>query len=280
MPDVLFNRSAKIVVGQFELVSGLADSGLRVAFDIHRTLKNEPNKAEIKVWNLAEETRAFLEVDDEIPVQIEAGYASTSLLFLGNLKTASSESDGVDTITTVSSGDGEKALRKARVSISFPRGTPIKSVIDQLAAVFDLTPGNLATLLYTFQGGGSSFINGGAFHGSAAWELTRLLRSCGKEWSVQNGEIQILDRDKTLLGEAVLLSTATGLVGSPSIKTDAKTKKKYLNATMLLASEVAPGRLLVMQSKHISGTFRIETCNYIGDTHGSDWIINLEALQL
>lgn len=274
----LYGRRARIITGTKLLVAGDADSGLRVAFSVERSLKPEPNKAEIRIWNLAETSRKLLEQSEDLPVQIEAGYATPSLLFLGFLRRAYSESDGPDIVTIIGSGDGEKGYKKSRISFSVPRGTPIQAALTQFAAAFGkefVLPGNIAALTYQFTSGGATFSNGVTVHGNAAFELTQLLNSCGKEWSIQNGALQILDRDKFLLGKAVLLSAETGMIGSPSV-----TSKGELRAQMLLAPDVAPGRLLQVNSRHAPGLYRIQKCNYVGDTHGGDWTIDIEGKRI
>ena len=50
---------------------------------------------------------------------------------------------------------------------------------------------------------------------AAAEQLTELCRSAGLEWSVQSGVLQLLPRGRALQRSAVVLSSDTGLVGSP-----------------------------------------------------------------
>ncbi len=112
--------------------------------------------------------------------------------------------------------------------------------------------------------------------GNCAWELTTLLKSFGKEWSIQDGMVQVLDKDAALAGTAVFLSEETGMINSPTLNS----KRRKLKASMLLAPDVFPGRLMVLKSRHINGNFRIEKCTYVGDTHGDDWTIDVEAKKL
>lgn len=271
----LFGRRARIVAGTKALIIGAADGGLRVTFDIDRSLKPEPNKAEVRIWNLAEASRKELEQSTDIPIQIEAGYSDTSLIFLGNLRRAFSETEGQDIVTTITTGDGEKGYRGSRIQSAFPKGTDIRSAILIFAAALGIPTGNLTSLTYQFINGGTQFSNGAHFHGNAAFELTRLLQACGKEWSIQNGVVQVLDRDKALQAKAISLTVNSGMIGSPSVNS-----KGELKVTSLLIPDVEPGRLLVIKSRHNEGTYRIEKCGYSGDTHGGDWIINIEGKRL
>jgi hypothetical protein len=281
-PDA-FGRIARIVVGTRELVKGDASSGLRVVFSVEKSLKPEPNKAEIKIYNLAPASRKAVEQDDPtstkkvIPVQIDAGYAGTgvSTIFLGNLREAFSTSEGSDVVTTISSGDGNKAVQHSQTLASFPKGTPILAAVQRLANDLGVGIGNLGELFYKFRSGTAVFSNGATLTGSSAWELTTLLSSLGKEWSIQDGKLQILDRGKTLAKKAFLLNANTGLVETPSIN-----NKGELKAKTLMLPDVVPGRLLVLDSKHIRGNFRIEKTKHSGDTHDKDWNVEIDAKKL
>ncbi len=282
----MFGRQARIIVGPKLLVAGDASAGLRVVFNIQKTLKPEPNKAELKVWNFAPITRLALEqlgaAKIPIPVQIEAGYLPIpSQLYMGNLREIISTTEGADIVTTMTTGDGEKAYQKARINQTFTKGTPLSAAMITFVAAFGavlegpVLPGNLLQQAYLFDTGTPILANGAVVSGNAAYELTRLLASMGKEWSIQNGQLQVLDRDKALLAAAVLLSEDTGMIGSPAVNS-----KGELKAQMLLAPDVFPGRLMVVKAKNVTGNYRIEACTYIGDTHGGDWTIDIEAKRL
>jgi hypothetical protein len=280
MVNELFGRRARIVVGAKALVLGDTDDGLHVSFEIDRTLKPEPNTAEIRIWNLAESSRKLLEQMAGvkplgIPVSVEAGYTEPSLLFLGSMREAYSETQWADIVTTIRTGEGEQAYQTSRANLSLPRGTPITAALLQLAAQLGVLPGNLAAQSYQFIGGSTVFANGAVFSGNAAWEITSLLSACGKEWSIQNGQIQVLDRNKAMLSTAVFMSAETGMIDAPSIS-----NKGELQARMLLVPDVVPGRLLVAKSRHVNGTFRIEKCHYSGDTHGGDWAVEITGQAL
>lgn len=280
----LFRRAVRLVVGVgalgVEIKHDPDEPGqaLDIAFDIERTLKPEPNTAEISIWNLNPDHRKALEGLDEVPVSLEAGYQGrTSLLYLGRLRQCSSRRDGPDIITTVSSGDGEKEQKTARVNFASAQGTPPKTVIDQLVRALGLDPGNSqdAALLAAMAQKASIFAQGTVVSGQASAEMTRLCDSLGLEWSVQQGAVQLLLKGKPLLSALLLVSPETGLIGSPSID-----NKGVLSAQLLMVPDVVPGCVVQLQSEFINGTFRIEKAKYSGDTAGADWFIDIEAKKL
>lgn len=265
----LFSRKSRVVIGDIEI------TGLDVRFSVRKTLRPEPNKAEISVWNLNETHRAAIEQKKTAPVLIEAGYKdSVSVLFLGDLRSAVSQIDGPDIVTTLTSGDGEKAIRTARVSVSVKKGTTTDQVITLCAKALGVGEGNLSKAVAALKGAGlgTLFSAGTVLHGSAARELTGICKAAGLTWSVQNGALQILPLAKTLEGKAILLGPSTGMVGSPTVD-----NKGVLKVRALLIPDVFPGRKLVLDAARLKGQYRVETTTHTGDTAGEDWFVDIEA---
>lgn len=114
------------------------------------------------------------------------------------------------------------------------------------------------------------FSDGAVVSGSAFREMNFICSSLGLSWSIQDGKLQIIQLGKALDGKAILLSASTGMIGSPTVDTDG-----VLTVTMLLAPDVFPGRKLVLDSQRLKGQYRIEVCEYQGDTYEKDWYIKL-----
>lgn len=273
---LLFGRKWKVTV------STVAIEGLRVRFKVDKTSKPEPNKAEVSIWGLAESNRAMLErmVDEgqEIPVQIEAGYAAaTSVIYSGQLRHVATTREGPDLIVTVGSGDGEKAYQTKRVSASFQPNVTADAVLRKLAASLGVSPGNVASAAVKLRlaGVGALFSQGTVLHGSASREMSAICRSCGLSWSIQDGELQLLPIGKALEASAIDLSPETGLVGSPTV--DGKGK---LSARMLMAPDVFPGRKIVLTSERLSGNYVVDVSSHSGDSHGQEWYVDIEGKAL
>lgn len=265
----LFDRYSEIVIGDLLL------SGLRTKFNIVRSLKQEANKAQLSIWNLTDDHRQRLADTDKTPVSISAGYRDRfSRIFLGTLRAARSELDGADIVTSISSGDGEESLRKAKVSKTYPKATPIKLIISDIASELGIGLGNLEetiekTRLPTAD---TVTLSGVVVFGNAARELRFWLDSVGVEWSIQDGALQLLPKNGTLPSEAIRLTPKTGLVGSPTVD-----NKGVMKATALLIPDLEPGRSVVVDSRFVKGAYRIEQVSYSGDTSGGDWYAQIEG---
>jgi hypothetical protein len=280
MSTRLFQRSFRLVVDR------LALRDLDIAFKVKRTLKKEPNTAEIDIYNLHPENRRRIESRKDVRVVLEAGYArppgvtdpayaGVSLIFAGDLRSARSFREGGDIVTKISSGDGEKKKQKSRIKATFPPGTSIKKVFEACARAMGVGIGNLSALQRVeFPKAGAVFSGGTVLYGNAADELDGLCRSADLEWSIQNGVLQILTRGEALRDEVIVLSPSTGLIGSPTLSSDG-----VLHAETLMIPDLFPGRRVQVRSENVSGVFRVETCEYVGNTAGNgDWGVTIESI--
>lgn len=287
----LFNRKWALTVSTLEV------DAFAIHFRVEKTIKPEPNKVTIEVWNLNDDHRAALQelapgkrvgkkagrkgktspnLTGSVPVRLEAGYAEdgTDLIYLGDLRTVDSELTGPDWITAITSGDGERAFRTARINQAFGPRTPVRTALSAAVKALGLGNGNLASVAnaLSLQGTSTVYARGVVLSGSAARALTDICRSANLEWSIQDGVVQFVDLNKALAQRAVLLKAGTGLIGSPSVDGNG-----VLKAKTLMIPGLACGRLVVVDSRQIQGQFRVEKIITEGHSHGNDWGHDIEA---
>jgi hypothetical protein len=271
----LFDRAAIVTVGTIQIDATSPFAGLDVQFEVEKSDKREPNTAQIKIFNLNEDHQKELEELDGVPAKLEAGYRDNiSTIFSGVLREASSIREGADDVTTISSGDGERNHRQARVNRSFAPGTPVRNVIRFVAQRTGVGLGNLEEQLtgIRLEDAGDVFKNGVTVSGNAFRELAILLKSTDRDFSVQDGVLQILRRNQALTGTAILLNANTGLIDSPSISSDG-----VVRARTLMIPDVFPGRKAQFDSRFVTGLHRIVRTKHLGDRAGNDWYIDIEA---
>lgn len=275
----LWDRDYMVTVDTIEITK------LDVAFSVTKTLKKEPNTCDLTIYNLNPDHRSQLAQVKTPWVKIEAGYkgdgtgsGNKALIFHGQLRGVHSYREGPDWITELHSGDGEKALKNARINKSYSKGTRVGTIIDDLVEAMGIGKGNsqVKSWLAKWTSGGSEILNGLVLSGSCREELTGILKSMGMEWSVQDGELQILDTGKPLEGVAVVLSPSTGLVGSPTLGSEG-----IISITSLMNGAIVPGSTISLDSSEMpKGFYRAERCDYVGETAGQDWYVNIEAKAL
>jgi hypothetical protein len=268
-PIQLFNRTAKL-----QVASTLIED-LRFKFEVERGLRPTPGKAKIEIFNLNPTNRQAIEALASVPVILQAGYdQNTTVLFSGTLRRATTMFDATNAITKIEGQDGGTRRRTARVNRSFRPGTPLRTVLEAIAAAMGVGVGNLPDIAPTaaLVGAGQTFTAGTVLSGNAAEELDGLCRSAGLEWSIQNGNLQLLPLRSALAGQAVVLSPDTGMVGFPE-----KGSRDKIKVRSLIIPGLAPGRIITVQSKVLQGSYRVDRATWTGDTRGQDWYVECEA---
>jgi len=183
--QALYGKSLVLTVEDLDL------SGFDAAFSVTRTLEPTPNTAEVRVYNLGQALRRELatKAKDGLYVTLAAGFGNRLCqIYRGDLRDAFSVREDTGWVTTISSGDGEKARRTSRIRRAFPPGTKVDVVLRALTESLGVGMGNTSGALLNpkkLTHGSSEFVSGTVAHGSSAAQLTALLNSVGMEWSIQ-----------------------------------------------------------------------------------------------
>ncbi len=111
-----------------------------------------------------------------------------------------------------------------------------------------------------------------ALSGKVSKLLDKYVTSAGYQWSIQDGQLQVLAPDETLLDMITILSSVTGLVGSPE-----QSEKGIIKARSLLQPSIIPGRRVTVFSKMITGSYKATKASIFGDTWGTDWYTEFEG---
>ncbi len=210
---------------------------------------------------------------------MSAGYDQTeATIFSGDSRIITHELDGPTWITKIQSGDGERIFQFARMSKSYAAGVSPGTVLRDAVAATSLKPGNLESALAEVPRGGlATYARGYAAHGRAIDVIDSVAKSIGFSMSVQNGVLQFL-RKGVAPGAAVLLSPATGLVGSPTYSNpEKKGEPPRLLAKSLLQPSIVCGGQVSIQSENVKGAFRVQKLDHTGDSMGSEWYTSIEV---
>lgn len=244
-------------------------------FSVVKNLRREPNTAEITVTNLSPTSRQSLEAAEDQRIRLDVGYRDDlHTIFEGDLRKASSKREGADILTKIEGGDGERSFRRARTNRSFGEGTSVRSVIEDVARGMGFGVGNLETQTQGagFEGLGNVYVEGTVVSGSSRETLTGLTRSIGLEWSVQDGNLQLLPFRTALAQTAVLLTPQTGLIESPSVDSE-----NVLNARSLIVPGIFPGRKVDVRSEFVRGIYRVTKATWTGSMFANDWYVDVEG---
>lgn len=289
-PIVLKNRSCTVTVGTTQITNIAEQKGLDVWFTVRRSLKpGEPNTCDLRIYNLSDDSRKSIEAAAQplpqpgggastataTPVEIVAGYDNaTSTIFLGEMRAAQTVTDGPDTVTELTTGDGDQAMVLSRSTTCFGAGANAYNVALQLLGDAKIGQGNIITVATTLRSA-KLYQKGVVLKGNSWDHLVDLARGCGLEVSVQSGVAQWTSLGQPLPGQAYSLSSDSGLIGSPTVDT-----KGVLSCEVLMLPGLQPGSPIVLDAKYVKGQFRIVSMETVGDVSGNDWVHRIEAKRI
>jgi hypothetical protein len=269
----LRRRVIKLQVDTLKFI-GVSYPGLRITFKATKTTKKEPNTCEVSIYNLNEETREALTKVKRPVVVLEAGYENeTTQLFFGETIHTTHIRKGADIITTLSTSDGGPKLRTARIKQNFAAGAKPSAVLKALIDALGIKAGNLKDAQKKIDAGKAAnlYIEGVTLQGHAPNELDALCRSAGFEWSVQDGALQLVAVGESF-GKFATVLTDTLMLTTPSIS-----NKNIVEGQTFIQNDFLPGRQIQIRTELVQGYFRLEKCQYHGDTYGDDWFTDFEA---
>jgi hypothetical protein len=283
----------------FVSVEGVDVSNLDIEFQIHKSLRPEPNTCRLKIYNLSQANRDRIEALNlyepvkgqsgkrqsaeasaakrgrapkagRIAVEVYAGYegdlfrGKPPLLFRGDLRRAISTREGPDWVTEIEGEDGGRSILTARVAATLNRGTTVGQAVRMCADIMGVGIGNYLEFSEEMS---RAFPTGAVLDGPAQRELSGILRRLGMQWSVQNGVLQFTKNGKTNDQRlAPALSSVSGMVGDP-----ARNATGEVEATSLLIPGVYPGGYVMLQTQRYPGLYSVQVVDHIGSTFGNDW---------
>ena len=272
------------------------ENTLKVNFQIEKDTTKESNKARLEIYNLSDATRKKVETADN-EVEIYAGYQESVVkCFVGTVTYGYTRDVGTDCITTLDLADGTVALRDSYCSLSYAPNTSAKTIIQRIAdemgvpVVYGDDVGEL-----------ENYKNGFSFYGQAKDALTEICDALDLSWSIQNNILSVILAGGTSTNRGLVFSPQSGLIGVPerivqaeyksnkttpkkTAKKKAKKEKPRKKAgwriETLLSPSVNPADMVKVESKWVTGWFRVEKANHQGDYNGQNWQSTMELIEV
>ena len=141
----LFNRILKLTIGTDTETALLFDQSFRISFTSTKNSSSNPNSANIKIYNLSEDTKAKLKdimkknqelqakSQKPLAVYLSAGYVEENgaeLLFQGNITDVYTMYQEPDYVTILSCFDGAFVLRDTFINVAYQNGIDIYKSIS------------------------------------------------------------------------------------------------------------------------------------------------------
>jgi len=273
---------------------GLDLSQLRIKFSVKRSDTQTPNMAEIRIYNLEEQTANRIKKEFS-KVILQAGYESNfGVIFQGNIKQVySGRENATDTFLDIIAGDGDLAYNFAIVNTTLAAGAGQSDQINAAIGSMNdkgVSAGNVAT------SSTAKLPRGKVMYGMARDYLKQSSESTDTTWSIQDGKVQFVPVTSYLPGEAVVLTAKTGMVGTPTQTNEGVNVKCLLNPKLKIGGRVQLdneniARLKINLSQPGSpanipapitddGVYYVLVIEYQGDTRGQEWYSTITCLNL
>lgn len=284
-------RSCKLIVSTAG-TEGLDLSGLRIKFAIKKSDAQTPNAAEIRVWNLSDETAHRIR-KEFTRVVLQAGYESNfGVIFSGNIKQVRiGREGGTDSFIDIAAGDGDAAYNYAVVNTTLAAGSTKQ---DHIAASAGAMAGQGVGVGSIADVGGQRLPRGKVMYGMARDHLRQSAESSDAAWSIQDGKLQVVKLTGLLPNQAVVLNSKTGLVGTPEQTNDGIKVRCLLNPMIKIGGKVQINEQDIAEAKlpdtskdaeankpvniEKDGFYKVLVVEYNGDTRGNEWYSELTCV--
>lgn len=278
-----FDRQYRLSAGQagkvgFE-IGGDKPTPLHVTFSVQKADLQSQNTAKLSIWNLNDQHLAELNKDD-CAVALRAGYGSViPLIFSGIVTFATTALDGADRCTDIELVDNRIEIRDTYISLSYAGKVNTKTLIQDTADQMGVA------VTFSYNAEFTDLPNGFSFIGPAREALGKACSSSGLEWSVLNGVLQVKKPGDVMSREVYVLSSETGLVGIPKrvqISGDEGTSASQhgWDVEYLMNAAINIGDYVKLESKMVTGFFRVYSLEIEGDNLGGTWQCSARLLEV
>lgn len=258
--------------------------GLRISFNISKSISWSTNTANVNIWNLSSNNRnQIANYGDEL--KVFAGYAlngGPQLLFVGDTTQVSHNFAFPEIISVLNAGDGERILNNQKITVSYVAGTSVNTIIRNIAAQMDIP------IITVLPDDGLTYEYGFYSTNLSKNILDEVCKKAGLVWSVQNGNLVILKENEATKKPPALINIDTGMIGVPERYTDKRGElwpvgpKVGWRVRTLLRPDILPGDSVRIRSNQVplDGLFYVLTIKHQGDNFGPNFESLLEVIAL
>lgn len=263
-----FGRQLRLWLGN-ESESIVIDN-LRVSFLIEKSLTPEPNAGEISVYNLTRSNQNLLVSKTYTKAILMVGYEEPRVIYGGDIIKAVVVRDDLDYIVKLDLGDGQNDIVGARVNTTLKAGATDEDVAKEaIKAMKDSEAGVVEVPIK------KGLPRGKVLVGNARDVLSTVAKNQNADWSVQDGEVIMLPKDKVLAdNEGFVLSQDTGMIGSPQKTADGLEVDCLINPALVI------GALVRIESIDVgfNGDYKITSLVHEGDNYADEWYSKITCI--
>ena len=269
-------------------------SALRIKFNIKKSGVMTPNTGQFYVYNMDRTTTTLIK-KEFTKVTFQAGYVGNyGVVFKGNIKWATDgRENATDTFLNILAGDGDGAYNYAVVKHPIAAGARPNDILN--AALAPMISQGI-TVSYVGVLPQTQLTRGKVLYGNSKDIIKKLADTYGFTWSIQDGGVVFISQKTYLPGTAVVLTSKTGMIGTPEQTIEGIMIKCLLNPKLKIHGRVqidnksvrafqlqlnvpgSPANTPVPLTN--DGVYYILVAEHEGDTRGTDWYTSLQTLNI
>jgi len=287
-------RQASLLVGS-PGGQALDLSEMQFKFEVRRGDFQTPNSCMVRVYNLSDATVKQLQTKEFSQLILKAGYdGNFGLIFQGTIKYKyRGHESSIDSYLDLVAADGDSAYNFAVVRQSRSAGsTPSDhfGILSNAMEAYGVTQAQNQPPI-----GQNALPRGKVFYGMARDYMRVLANSNGCTWSIQDGKLQLILHTSYLPGAAIVLTSATGLIGFPEQTQNGIRVRTLLNPSIKIGSRIQidnesvqrfnfnlsiPGQVsnFLVPSLSDDGFYKVLISEHEGDTRGNNWYTDLVCI--
>jgi hypothetical protein len=286
-----FGRVATLLVSNAQ-GQALDLSALRIKFKVKKTGVMTPNAGDFIIYNVEANTQKLLQ-SEFTNVLFNAGYVGNyGLVFKGNIKQIiTGRESATDTFINLNCGDGDRAYNFAVTNQTIKSGVTPQAQLN--AALTTMSTMGISQG-YTGQLPGVALPRGKVIYGNSRDSLKKLADTYGFTWSVQDGNLVFLSQGTYLPNQAVVITSKTGMIGTPQQTTEGIDVKTLLNPNLKVHGRVQLNNASIAKMKidfwtpgspantpspiSRDGMYYALVVEHSGDTRDKEWYTNMRLL--
>lgn len=279
---------------------------LHVNFDLEKSDTQSSNSGTITISNLSDEHKRILE-EKNCYIEFYAGYGdSLGLIFAGSVSTTTEDLSDADRDLKISVVDGF-VINDLCSWLSMSGVVTCAEVLDALVDKMELDSA-IITDAAKEKLESAKYDNGYSYVGKLRAALQNVLRKAGVTYSIQNGVLQVYVHGESVTPKAYSLSADTGLIkiprkitisetnsntGSSSSSTSSSSNSSSSSSSsttdtgipgyevdFFLNPAIGVNDLIVLNSKSVTGYFRVHKLTIKGDNYSGDWICTAQLVEV
>ena len=235
---------------------------------IKKTNKKEPNTANISIDNLSENIRNRISSKEFNLVKLDVGWYGEELrtIFVGSIDKHDHirEAESATTTTVLECGDGSIQYSESYSKKTLQKGMTDNQIVQEIIKDMpEITKGAMEFPKDRVLPRGKTLM------GSSRDELTRIADRNGCDWSIQDGQLVFVPKNKVLPDSyGYLLSQDSGMVGSPQKQgDDGLSVRTFLNTSIYVNSLVRVKSMI----NDYNGDYKVTDIEFKLSTVGQDW---------